>query len=179
MLWHPPVASPGARRIDTNRLCRGKARLGMMRMSSANPFEDDDACSVPAWVHPPSPRRGLVFLLLGPMLGVLIALVPHAASGGFSVGPAFIGDILFLFGLLVCGIAGVIDGILSRTLPIALRAPLIALVGAMIAIGLPAALLGPPPAELSIALGIGGALCTGVCSLLSHDYRRAGSMPVK
>ena len=80
---------------------------------------------------------------------------------------------VFVFGLLVSAVTGLIDGMLSRILPVAWRAPLTALSGALLAIGLPAALLGPMPQELSIAVGVVGALCMAVCSLLSHDYGRS------
>ena len=93
------------------------------------------------------------------------------ARGGFNGWLAIIGQMVFFFGLLVSAVTGLVDGLLSRTLAIFLRAPLTALVGATVAIGLPAALFGRLPQEMSMALGIGAALCMGVCSLLSHDYR--------
>ena len=124
-------------------------------MSSENPLENDEFGGVPAWADPPSLRRALVFLLLGPILGVLIALLPDVvASGGLNAWLVLIGKQVFVIGLLVSAITGLVDGILSRTLSIFLRAPLTAIVGAASAIGLPAALLGPLPLELSVAVGI-------------------------
>ncbi|MBR1147814.1 hypothetical protein [Bradyrhizobium sp. AUGA SZCCT0431] len=142
-------------------------------MSSENPLENDDVRGMPAWPDPPSPRRALVFLLLGPILGVLVALSPDVASGGLNAWLVLIGKQVFVIGLLVSAITGLVDGILSRTLSISLRAPLIALVGAVAAVGLPAALLGPLPQEMSMWLAIGGAFCMGVCSVLSHEYGRS------
>ncbi|MBR1156722.1 hypothetical protein [Bradyrhizobium sp. JYMT SZCCT0428] len=144
-----------------------------MHMSSENPL-DDEFGGVPAW-GPPSLRRALVFLLLGPILGVLVALSPDVASGGLNAWLVLIAKQVFVVALLVSAITGLVDGILSRTLSIFLRAPLIAIVGAMSAIGLPAALLGPLPQEMSMSLAIGGAFCMGVCSVLSHEYGRTNT----
>ncbi|MBR1266932.1 hypothetical protein JQ629_05350 [Bradyrhizobium sp. AUGA SZCCT0222] len=146
-----------------------------MHISSENPLENDDGRDVPAWADPPSLRRALVFLLLGPILGVLVALSPDVASGGLNAWLVLIGKQVFVIALLVSAITGLVDGILSRTLSIFLRAPLAALVGAVAAVGLPAALLGPLPQEMSMALAIGGAFCMGVCSVLSHEYGRTNT----
>lgn len=144
-----------------------------MHVSSENSLDDDSMRGGPAWADPPSPRRALVFLLLGPILGVLVALAPDVASGGLNAWLVLIGKQVFVIALLVSAITGLVDGILSRTLSIFLRAPLIAIVGAVAAIGLPAALLGPLPQEMSVSLAIGGAFCMGVCSVLSHEYGRS------
>ena len=116
-----------------------------------------------------------MFLLLGPILGVLVALSPDVASGGLNAWLVLIAKQVFVIGLLVSAITGLVDGILSRSLSIFLRAPLTALVGAMAAIGLPAALLGRLPQEMSMSLAIGGAFCMGVCSVLSHEYGRTNT----
>ncbi len=85
--------------------------------------------------------------------------------------------LLFLVTFPVSAIVGLLDGYLARALPILLRAPLTALVGATAAIVLPAALLGPMPQDLSMLFGIGGAFCMAVCSLLAHDYRSQQTQP--
>ena len=144
-----------------------------MLVSSENSLDDDDLRGGPAWADPPSLRRALVFLLLGPILGVLVALSPDVASGGLNAWLVLIAKQVFVIALLVSAITGLVDGILSRTLSIFLRVPLTATVGAISAIGLPAALLGPLPQEMSMALAIGGAFCMGVCSVLSHEYGRS------
>ena len=144
-------------------------------MSSENPLENDEFGGVPAWTDPPSLRRALVFLLLGPILGVLVALSPDVASGGLNAWLVLIGKQVFVIALLVSAITGLVDGILSRSLSIFLRVPLTALVGAVAAVGLPAALLGRLPQEMSMSLAIGGAFCMGVCSVLSHEYGRTNT----
>ena len=141
-------------------------------MSSENPPENDNGS---LWTDFPWLRRTLVFGLLGPLLGIFELLSYEAVFGGFGQLLPIIMGVVFVFGLLACAVTGIMDGILSRTLPISLRAPLAALLGAMLAIGPIAALLGPMPLEASMAVGAVGALNMAVCSLLSHDYRRSPS----
>ena len=85
--------------------------------------------------------------------------------------------LLFLFTFPVSGIVGLLDGQLARAIPILLRAPLTALVGATAAMVLPRALLGPMPQDMSMPFGLGGALCMGLCSLLAHDYNAQKTQP--
>ncbi len=113
-------------------------------------------------------KRAFVFLLLGPALAVLTTWVAVGAPGGSVV--VGIAVLLFLITSPVSGIVGLLDGWLAQPLPISLRAPLTALIGASAAVVLPAALLGPMPLDLSTPFGLGGAFCTGVCALLSHNY---------
>lgn len=120
-------------------------------------------------------KRALVFLLLGPALTVLTIWV--AVGMPVEAMAASIAVLLFLFTSPVMGIVGLLDGYLARSLPILLRAPLSALVGATAAAVLPAAILGPMPQDLSMYFGLGGALCIGVCSLLAHDYRAGEARP--
>jgi len=113
-------------------------------------------------------KRALVFLVLGPAVVAFIgcAFLP---SGVVAV-------VLFLFTLAVSVFAASVDGV-ARDLPISVKAPLAAIVGATAAGVLGGALLGliaAPPAVTPIALG--GALCMCVCSLLSHDYGRYPSI---
>jgi hypothetical protein len=121
--------------------------------------------------HPISPglRRALVFVLLGPVFGLLVAFSLKAvADGGFPTDVGIGIVIVFFFSLVVCPIAGTVDGVLAYVVPISLRAPLTAIVGAAVAVGL-SLLLG----FRYIPIAIVGALTTGACSLLSHNYRRA------
>jgi hypothetical protein len=79
--------------------------------------------------------------------------------------------LLFLFTLPVSALSASFDGYLARSLPLSLRAPLTAIVGATVAGGLAGALFSCllPPSML-MWFAIGGAVCMGACSLLSHDY---------
>ena len=143
-----------------------------MHVSSENPPENDDGRGS-LWTDLPWLRRTLVFGLLGPLLGVFELLAYEAAYSGFGSLLPLIMGVVFAIGLPVSVVTGPVDGVLSRTLPISLRAPLAALLGAMLAIGPMAALLGPMSLEASIAVGAIGALNMAACSLLAHDYRSA------
>ena len=125
-------------------------------------------------------KRVLIFLLLGPIM-VVTAWLIFIAAIDWSVD--FVATALFVFTFFVAAITRPIDGYLARALPIYLRAPLTAVAGATIAIGIPLILVSillshllMLPQWTMVTLAIGGALCMGVCSLLSHDY---GSRRVK
>ncbi|MGH6709852.1 MAG: hypothetical protein ACREEK_12860 [Bradyrhizobium sp.] len=114
----------------------------------------------------PGLRRALVFAWLGPVFGIVTAWYGM--------------PIVFFFSLIVCAIAGPVDGVLADGVPIWLRAPLIALVGAAVAVGLGLYLwialgsrMAPPSLDAQISIAVLGAVCTGACSLLSHDYGRS------
>jgi hypothetical protein len=82
-------------------------------------------------------KRVPIFLLLGPTMVVLIALSGQviargAVPGGYVEGCAM----LFFFSLILCTVTGPVDGVLAYVLPICLRAPLTAIVGAAVAVGL-------------------------------------------
>ena len=122
-------------------------------------------------------RRAIVFVLLGPVLGVLIALLLMViATGGPSDPYGY--PIVFFFCLIVCPITGMVDGALAYAVPIDARAPLTAIAGGAVAVGLwlllAVGLTGkqPPPLDTLIPFAIFGALNTGACSLLSHRFRR-------
>lgn len=137
-------------------------------------------------------KRILVFLLLGPALVVTAWLIYVPAGKGPGDGfVALAAMALFTFALFVASFAVLVDGYLADTLPIYLRAPLIAIVGAAIAGGLflgtvgwmfpgwitllsagliPGTVGWTLPFRLSAPFAISGALCMGACSLLSHDY---------
>lgn len=126
-------------------------------------------------------KRAFVFLLAGPTLVVAVWLLFFAASRGVGRGlPATDAMILFVFSFLVSAIIGPIDGYLARVLQTPLRAPLIAIAGAAIAVGVLyvlAGMISPRwvllPLWILPPFAIGGAICMGVCSLLSHDYGNA------
>lgn len=115
-------------------------------------------------------KRPLIFLLLGPACVVATWL----AFATLQTEPRgiieFVAMCLFLFTLLVGTIAALVDGLLARALPAFVRALLVAIVGAAIPISAWLAVMGPmaPPSLLN-PFGIGGALCMGVCSLLSNE----------
>jgi hypothetical protein len=80
--------------------------------------------------------------------------------------------IAFIFGVVVSAVAGPVDGYFAHVLPIPLRVPLTAIVGATIAVGLFLYLVGKGMSlQFPTPIAIIGALSMGMCSLLSHDYR--------
>ncbi|MBR1147815.1 hypothetical protein, partial [Bradyrhizobium sp. AUGA SZCCT0431] len=107
-------------------------------------------------------KRTLVFLLLGPLSVVLTTWVAVGMPFESFVPPIALA--LFFFTLPVSAIVGVLDGQLARAMPLLLRAPVTALVGATAAMVLPRALLGPMPQDMSVPFGLGGAFCMGLCS---------------
>jgi len=125
-------------------------------------------------------KRLPVFLLLGPVFGVLVAVSNAVvASGRFPPPDVVYGcAIVFVFSLIISVIAGPVDAILSHALPICARAVLIAIVGATVAIGLflyAGAQLGGTravPLDTLVLIAVLGALSMGACSLVSNDYRR-------
>jgi hypothetical protein len=119
-------------------------------------------------------KRVLVFMLLGPTLVVTAWLIYFAESGGGSGSvAAIVSMLLFLFTLIVAMITWAIDGSVAHTLLLPLRAPLTAIVGGIVAFGVFLGMVGWMfPLWTSTPFAIGGAVCTGVCSLLSHDYGR-------
>jgi hypothetical protein len=120
-------------------------------------------------------KRAYVFVLVGPALAVLtIWIAVGMPFGSFAIGIAML---LFIFILPVSGLLGLLDSQLSTVFPLLLRAPLMALVVATAAIVLPRALLGPMPQDMSTPITLIGAICTGVCSLLAHDYRSRKTEP--
>ncbi|MBR1251356.1 hypothetical protein JQ609_31115 [Bradyrhizobium sp. AUGA SZCCT0169] len=119
--------------------------------------------------------RPFVFLLLGPLSVVLTTWVAVGMPFESFVPPIALA--LFFFTLPVSAIVGILDGQLARAMPLLLRAPVTALVGAAAAMLLPRALLGPMPQDMSVPFGLGGAFCMGVCSLLAHDYNANKTRP--
>jgi MFS family permease len=140
-----------------------------MTMTAEISHEMDEAggsrVGSPLWL-----RRTLVFLLLGPMLGVFAVPLTEAVVGGISPFVGLIMMIVFVFGLQVGALTAIADGILSRILPIALRAPLTAVTAATVGFGSLSAMFGPLPQGMFTPIGGVLAFCAGICSLLSHDY---------
>jgi hypothetical protein len=137
-------------------------------MSTDSRLENDNGS---LWTDLPWLRRTLVFLSLGPLLGVFELMAFEAALGGFGQVLSIFMGVVFVAGLVVSVITGIIDGMLAGTLPIAGRVPLIALVCALLVIVPPAALFGPMTLAISMAIGTVAALNMAACALLSHDYR--------
>ena len=135
-----------------------------------------------------SMKRFPIFWPLGPITVVLVALLREWIASGQIPGDYVEGCvILFVFGWIVCAVSLPVDGVLAYVAPIYLRAPLIAIVGAAVAVGLrlymeaelgsktvaPPVYAGTPIAWIAAAAI--GAVTAGVCSLLSHDYHRSNA----
>jgi hypothetical protein len=118
-----------------------------------------------------SGRRSIVFLLLGPALGVGSAALIDLAAGRRVVFEE--GAILaFFFAFVVSIVTGPIDGYLARFLRQPLRAPLSAAVGGTTAAFLVVGLLGwSVPSQGLTPIALSGAVCMGLCSLLSGPAR--------
>jgi hypothetical protein len=119
-----------------------------------------------------STRRFLVFSLLGPALGIALALLMDLMAGRgivFEEG-AFL---TFMFSLGVSIVTGPVDGYLAHVIPQPLRAPLSAVVGATTATFLVLWVMGgrPIPPETLMKIAVFGAMCMGLCSLLSGPSR--------
>jgi hypothetical protein len=116
-------------------------------------------------------QRAFVFRIVGPVTVALVAtltLLTADASGNLV---QFIAMALLLLTLPVTAVAASVDGYLARTFPIELRAPITAIAGAMAAGAVAYTTLHCffATAELMF-FGLGGAICTGACSLLAHDF---------
>jgi hypothetical protein len=129
--------------------------------------------------HPISPglRRALVFVLLGPVFGVLAAVLVASVVAGVAFDVYGIPIALF-FSLIICAVTGPVDGALAYVVPIYLRVLLTTVVGAAVAVGLSLglwALFGnkmvSPSLSSQIPIAAIGALCTGVCSWLADNRR--------
>jgi hypothetical protein len=124
-------------------------------------------------------KRIPVFLLLGPALVALEVLMFVAYVGGVDRG--FVGFCVmmsFLLTIPVSVITGIVDRYLAGGLPTLLRAPMTAIIGMMIVIGLALVLFAltfsqtVPPEVMNAARWAGTFLLLpmGLCSLLSSDY---------
>lgn len=123
-------------------------------------------------------KRPLVFLVAAPVMVAVFARLALAQVSGPSDRDFLhlFAVVLFFFTLPVSALAGSFDAYLARALATPLRAPLIAAVGAIICSGLAFILFNwflPPPFYLAY-FAIGGAACTGLCSLLAGEYGGQG-----
>jgi hypothetical protein len=126
-------------------------------------------------------RRALIFVLLGPAFGILVALSQEVAVRGRLPGDYVEGCVtVYFFSLIVSVITAPADGILACVLPIPERGPLTAVVGAAVAVGLSlywwtqmGNKMVAPSLSSQIPIAIIGGLSMGACSLLSHNYRRS------
>ncbi|MDH6262735.1 putative membrane protein [Bradyrhizobium sp. BR13661] len=120
-------------------------------------------------------RRTLVFSVLGPALCVASAVLIELAAGRVpEEGVVY----AFLFSLIVSIITGPIDGYLAHFIPLQLRAPLSAIVGAATVWFLLFSLTRLTRQYMTAGewtLVLSGALCMGVCSLLSGPSRDEAS----
>lgn len=137
--------------------------------------------------HPPDggsgrgSLRALIFVL-GPILGVVAVFsVLRILSGGTLEFDGI--PFMMFFSLIVCGIAGPVDGILVFFVPGWSRVALIAIAGAAVGAGVVFAFclylsihLGkpmvPPTLYQLIAVSLYGAFNAGICSLLTHCFCR-------
>jgi len=119
-------------------------------------------------------KRTYVFLLLGPLLGVFGAMLNEAVVKGRAINwDIHEGTVMaFIFFLVVSVFTRPVDGYFAHVLPVLVRAPLTAIAGAMMAVGLGLALVGKTlPQNTAMSIAIIGASCMGVCSLFSHGDR--------
>jgi hypothetical protein len=122
-----------------------------------------------------STYRFLTFFMLGPAVAVVAAA---ACIPGALALPA-IASILLLFVWPLFAVAGAFDQYLARALPVPLRAILMALLGAAIAVGFVHVTarvtsmkwwLVPP--SIFVPFAVIGAVVMGLCALLSEDFRK-------
>jgi hypothetical protein len=116
-------------------------------------------------------KRAVIFLAAGPVTVALIASLVFAAAGAYGPIVQYIAGALFLMTLPVAAVAGTVDGFLASRFPIALRAPLTAVLGALgagvIAFGWLHCFFQMP--EL-LFFPLGGAVCMGAYSLMANYY---------
>jgi hypothetical protein len=122
-------------------------------------------------------NRPVVFVLLGPLLGLCVAVLAEVMAGGRVClscdleGPVLIVFFSFWVSLLTCPI----DAALSRFAPTIVRVPLTAICGAAIAAGVMMLLVGKiyiPLVHIQPAMTI-AAICMGLCAFLSSGRKRS------
>jgi hypothetical protein len=118
-----------------------------------------------------SMKRVTVFLIVGPSAVALIAALVLASAGAPASLIQILPVLLFFLTFPVATLAAAVDGYLARSIPIALRAPVTAIAGAVAASGLASVLLHCLflPSELMF-VPLAGAVLAGACSLLANDY---------
>jgi len=120
-------------------------------------------------------KRAIAFLVLGPVLVLVSAIATLAVAPILGTQDRefaeIVATVLFFFTLPVAALAGAFDAYLARAFAVALRVPLIAAFGAVIASGLAWVLFSwALPSSALQFFAIGGAACMGLCSLLANDY---------
>jgi hypothetical protein len=115
-------------------------------------------------------KRAVVFLVFGPALAAVSALLVMAQTAGADHDFAKIfATAVFLFTIPVSAITGCIDGVFCDA-PIPLRAALAAAVGAVVAFSLGFVLFSWLfPFAVWLYFAFGGATCMGACSLLASE----------
>lgn len=123
-------------------------------------------------------KRGWIYLLFGPIFGVLGSFLWAIIRDGADAAlrdPAEGAILAYVFGFFVSWLSLMVDASLTRVLPIAVRAPLIAAIGSAIAFAcFAAALWEAPPLQHFVLIGVIAAASMGMCSLLSNDYSKPG-----
>lgn len=122
----------------------------------------------------PSVTRGVVFMLLGPMLIAFAIWLLLVSTGGPCIGgfAMFCAGLFFLFACAVAVVAKLVDTGLARV-PKPLRAFLTAIIVAAIAVGLILVSIGMMlPMWILSPFVITSAYCAGLCSLLSGASSR-------
>lgn len=122
-------------------------------------------------------KRGWVYLVFGPIFGVLGSLLWAIVRDGANAAlrdPAEGAFLAYVFGFFVSFLSLMIDAGLAQVLPIVARAPLIAATGAAIAFAFLALALGhAPPLQHFMLVGVVAAGSMGTCSLLASDHRKS------
>jgi hypothetical protein len=115
-----------------------------------------------------------MFAGLGPVFTTFAVWSVAAVMSGAHV-DLYVIPPVYVVSLIACAITCPIDGVLDYFMPIWLRAPLIAVIGAVVPVGvffLVTQGIKGPGSLVSLTM-IVGAVATGMSSLLSHDYRAA------
>lgn len=122
-------------------------------------------------------KRGWVYIVVGPILGVLGSLLWEIIRVGVDSAlrdPAEGMMLAWVFGLLVSGPSLLIDTGLARFLPIAVRAPLMAATGVAIAFSCFGVAVGELPSQnFPLLIGVVAAGSMGICSLLAGSYSKS------
>lgn len=116
-----------------------------------------------------------MFSLVGPALCVALAVLIELAAGEIPEEGIIWA---FMFALIVSVVTGPVDGYLAHFIPFQLRAPLSAIVGAATSAFLLfsiTSLTGQPMTARVRTIVLSGAVCMGVCSLLSGPSRDEAS----
>jgi hypothetical protein len=120
-------------------------------------------------------KRGWVYLVFGPIFGVLGSLLWAIIRDGHAAlrDPAEAATLAYLFGFFVSWLSLMVDGGLSWVVPVVVRAPLMAATGAAIAFACFAITLGQAPLLQHFGpVVVVAAGSMGMCSLLANDYSK-------